>query len=223
MFLSNATANSNAFEQMDAMYRYQRYFYNATRKYYLLGRDQLIRRLEVKPGENILELGCGTARNLVILAKRNPAANFFGVDASAAMLGSAQSTVNAARLRNISLKTALADDFGYRRTFGLERPFDAIFFSYSISMIPTWRESIAMALENLAPGGRLLIVDFYDQKDLPAWFRGSLTTWLKKFHVQYWTGLFPYLDELEEKGLVQVGVTPIARRYAFLAELEKVR
>ena len=32
---------TTAFEKMDKMYRHQRYFYDLTRKYYLLGRDRL--------------------------------------------------------------------------------------------------------------------------------------------------------------------------------------
>ena len=61
---------SETFEKMDRMYHLQRHFYDATRKYYLLGRDQLLRELNVRPGETVLEVGCGTGRNLVILAKR---------------------------------------------------------------------------------------------------------------------------------------------------------
>ncbi len=61
----------NAFEKMDGMYRRQRYFYDLTRKYYLLGRDRLIAEMHVRAGENILEVGCGTGRNLLILAKKH--------------------------------------------------------------------------------------------------------------------------------------------------------
>lgn len=206
---------------MDSMYRYQRYFYNATRKYYLLGRDKLIVGMDIQPGQNILEIGCGTGRNLIILAKKHSKTSFFGLDASGAMLETAQTTVDNQNLGNVILKTALADDFDFHRTFDLKKPFDTIFFSYSITMIPSWKESIAVALENLSPGGNLYIVDFYDQADLPSWFRALLKNWLKKFHVQFWSGLLPHLRELESNGLGKLDLTPIARRYAFLAKFEK--
>jgi S-adenosylmethionine-diacylgycerolhomoserine-N-methlytransferase len=45
---------SDAFENMDRMYRMQRYFYDLTRKYYLLGRDRLLTELDVQPGERVL-------------------------------------------------------------------------------------------------------------------------------------------------------------------------
>ena len=161
---------SNPFENMDRMYRLQRYSYDFTRKYYLLGRDRLIDEMEIVAGDNVLEVGCGTGRNLILLAQKRSKAKLFGLDASSEMLRTAKEKI-AKMSRHIELKTALADDFGFDTTFGLERLFDVVFFSYSISMIPTWRESIENAISNLKPGGLLYIVDFYDQKDLPGWFQ----------------------------------------------------
>lgn len=208
---------TDAFESMDRMYRLQRYFYDATRKYYLLGRDRLLDEMDVKPGEHVLEAGCGTARNLIILAKRHPKAHFYGLDASSAMLETAQAKVDAAGVKNIRLKTALADDFRFDSTFELAKPFDKIFFSYSISMIPPWRESIENALQNLAPGGSLYIVDFYDQRDLPGSFARFLKWWLSKFHVTHWEGLMPFLGEM--RGRHDVKIEPLYRRYSFLARV----
>ncbi len=213
---------SEAFEKMDRMYRIQRYFYDITRKYYLLGRDQLLREMNVRAGEAVLEVGCGTGRNLIILAKRHPDAHFFGLDASAAMLETAEAKIDSARLRNITLANALADEFYYVNTFEMFDRFDKIFFSYSISMIPAWRESIDNALRNLKPGGELFIVDFFDQKDLPRNFRNLLQKWLKAFHVQFWNDLLPYLNTLETKGLAKLQVTPLFKRYAFIAKLRKL-
>jgi S-adenosylmethionine-diacylgycerolhomoserine-N-methlytransferase len=66
--------------------------------------------------------------------------------------------------------------------FGLQR-FERVFFSYSLSMIPPWRQALAHGAALLAPGGRLSLVDFGQQSDLPRWFRGLLFAWLQKFHV----------------------------------------
>lgn len=207
---------TNAFENMDRMYRMQRYFYDLTRKYYLLGRDQLLDDMNVQPGERVLEAGCGTARNLIILAKRHPDSKFYGLDASSAMLETAQVKVDAAGVQNIELRTALADDFTSDGTFGLAERFDKIFFSYSISMIPPWRESIANALWNLKQGGELFIVDFYDQRDLPGPFRRFLKWWLMKFHVKFWPELLPHLESLPD---ADVDITPLFRRYSFIASI----
>ena len=211
----------NAFENMDRMYRLQRYFYDLTRKYYLLGRDQLLEEMDVHAGERVLEAGCGTARNLIVLAKRHPDAMFYGLDASAAMLETAQAKVGASGATIIQLRTALADDFAFDATFGLTEKFDKIFFSYSISMIPPWRESIENALQNLRADGDLFIVDFYDQGDLPAPFRRFLKWWLKKFHVKFWPELMPYLESLESHKLAKVTIKSLFHRYSFIASIGK--
>lgn len=203
------------------MYRHQRYFYDLTRKYYLLGRDKLIAEMNVQPSENVLEVGCGTARNLIILAKKYPRTNFFGLDASSEMLKTSQTKVDSRKIKNINLEVALADDFTFDKTFNLEKPFDTIFFSYSISMIPPWKESIANALSNLKAGGSFYIVDFYDQKDLPKWFQKALQGWLRQFHVQFWGELMPHLENLEKEGLGKLTITPLYRRYSFIAKFEK--
>lgn len=213
---------SETFEKLDRKYQLQRHFYDFTRKYYLLGRDQLLREMKVKPGETVLEVGCGTGRNLVILAKGHPDSFFFGLDASMEMLEMADAKLDTARLRNVTLANVLAEDFYYVNTFELTDRFDKMFFSYSISMIPSWREAIDNALNNLRPGGELFIVDFYDQKDISRTFRKMLQNWLKAFHVQFWNDLLPYLGTLETKGLVRLNITPIYKRYAFIAKLEKV-
>ena len=212
---------SDAHQNMDRMYRVQRYFYDLTRKYYLLGRDSLLDEMDIQPGERVLETGCGTARNLIILAKRHPDAMFFGLDASAAMLETARSKADASGVKNIELKTALADDFTFDGTFSLTDKFDKIFFSYSISMIPPWRESIDNALINLKPGGELFIVDFYDQRDLPTPFRLFLKWWLAKFHVKFWPDLMPHLESLDAAGRAKVTITPLFRRYSYIASLWK--
>ena len=209
---------ASAFENMDRMYRMQRYFYDLTRKYYLLGRDQLLDDMNIQRGERVLEAGCGTARNLIVLAKRHPDAMFYGLDASAAMLETAQAKADAAGVKNVVLKTALADDFTADGTFELSEKFDKIFFSYSISMIPPWRESIENALNNVKRGGEVFIVDFYDQRDLPGPFRSFLKWWLMKFHVKFWPELMPYLESLPHN----VVIRPLFRRYSFIASIKQV-
>lgn len=168
---------------MDRVYRHQRHFYDATRKYYLLGRDPMIAGLKPPPGSSVLEIGCGTGRNLVKAARRYPQARFFGIDISHEMLETAGKAVTQARLRGrVRLAFADAENFDPYKVFG-QSGFDRIFISYAMSMIPSWRTVMAEAFGHLAPGGELHIVDFGDQQGLPAWFRNSLRTWLRWYHV----------------------------------------
>src|SRR5258708_9825025 len=83
-----------ATSRMNRMYRRQRHIYDGTRRYYLLGRDQLISGLKPAPGANVLEIGCGTGRNLLQAARLYPDARFFGIDVSTEMLTSAIAAIS---------------------------------------------------------------------------------------------------------------------------------
>ena len=65
-----------ATRRMNRMYRRQRHIYDGTRRYYLLGRDQLISELRPDAGASVLEIGCGTGRNLVLAASFTPTPDF---------------------------------------------------------------------------------------------------------------------------------------------------
>jgi S-adenosylmethionine-diacylgycerolhomoserine-N-methlytransferase len=168
---------------MDGIYRRQRHVYDATRKYYLLGRDRLIQELAPPPGTRVLEIGCGTARNLVKAARLYADADFYGIDISAEMLATARNVVAHQGLTaNVRLAQADATDFDPALLFGVPG-FSRIFISYSLSMIPGWQNALGQAFAWLLPGGELHIVDFGRQERLPHWFRSGLRRWLGLFHV----------------------------------------
>ena len=176
-------SDAAAADLMDRIYRRQRHVYDLTRKFYLLGRDRLIERLEPPAGGAVLEIGCGTARNLISAARRYPGARFFGIDISSAMLATAHDEIAREHLSSrIRLARADATDFDTAYLFGVAG-FERIFVSYALSMIPDWPAVLAGALERLTPGGELHIVDFGGQERLPRWFRDGLRRWLALFHV----------------------------------------
>jgi S-adenosylmethionine-diacylgycerolhomoserine-N-methlytransferase len=173
-----------AARRMDAMYRHQRHIYDLSRKFYLFGRDRLLELLPAGPGFDVLEMGCGTGRNLVRLARLRPGARLYGVDVSQAMLATAAAQRRRAGLDDeIRLARAGAGGFDAHAAFGIER-FDTIYFSYVLSMIPDWRPVVEHALTQLKPGGVLAVVDFGDQLAAPAWRRVLLLNWLKLFDVR---------------------------------------
>jgi S-adenosylmethionine-diacylgycerolhomoserine-N-methlytransferase len=170
-------------ELMNRTYRHQRHIYDFTRKYFLLGRDRLIDGLAPRQGDAVLEIGCGTGRNLAVAASRHPAARLFGIDVSTEMLASATASIARAGLaQQVRLAHADATSFDPQPLFGIAR-FDRVFVSYSLSMIPQWEAVIDHALAVLGPGGELHIVDFGGQSRLPGLFRRVLRRWLAVFHV----------------------------------------
>jgi len=215
-----ATGTDVVHRKMDDMYRLQRHIYDLSRRYYLLGRDLLIDELRLAPDETVCEIGCGTGRNLVLMARRYPHARLMGLDASTEMLRSAQAKVDRAGLTDrLPLVHGFAERFDPAEAFGLSEPLDRIVFSYSLSMIPPWREAIEHALTSLKPGGRVHIVDFGDQEGLPRWFRRILFWWLDLFGVHVRPELIGYLRTLKASGRAEVDIRPICRGYAFRADI----
>lgn len=168
---------------MDTVYRRQRYIYDLTRRYYLFGRNEMIAALDARPGMHVLEIGCGTARNIIQTARRYAGTRVYGFDISAEMLKTAGAAVARAGLHDrIRLAEADATTFDGHALFGVEA-FDRIFVSYSLSMIPGWQSVIARAVSQLGEGGSLHIVDFGDMSGLPVFARRGLLRWLGHFHV----------------------------------------
>ncbi|WP_293880123.1 class I SAM-dependent methyltransferase [Sphingomonas sp.] len=213
--MMTATAMTGNGARMDAIYARQRHFYDLSRKYYLLGRDRLIAQLDVPLGGSVLEIGCGTGRNLIAVARRYPEARLFGLDISEAMLETARANVARAGLgARIVLKQADATNFDAAILFG-QAQFDCVFFSYTLSMIPDWKAALAQGAA--AAGGTLTLVDFGQQERLPQWFRRGLRAWLAKFDVEPRADLFAAIEELGNC----VSTMPLYRGYAWSAKLSR--
>ena len=200
----------NAAQLMDEQYRYQRYVYDWSRKYYLLGRD------------NLLEIGCGTARNLRKLAYYYPNNQFYGVDASALMLESARKQLAGSLYESqIHLQQGLAEQLSLNHAPNAQG-FDHILLSYVLSMLPQAAPTLQHIIGLVKPGGYLHIVDFADQADLPNWFQGLLKQWLTWFNVHPQLSI---MQPLEQSALQQTGVLQkryIAGRYAVLIHYQKL-
>lgn len=174
---------------MDGIYRYQRHIYDATRKFYLLGRDRLITDLAPPSGGHVLEMACGTGRNLIQAARRYPDATFYGFDVSQEMLATARGAIDRAGLSGrIVLAEGDATTFDSRALFDRDG-FDRVFISYALSMIPPWQIALDAAMVAVRPGGALHVVDFGQQSRWPAWFQSGLQAWLARFSVTPRAGL----------------------------------
>ncbi len=205
---------------MDRIYRRQRFVYDVTRRYYLLGRDRLIADLDPGRG-SVLEMGCGTGRNLVQAARRHREARFFGFDISAVMLETAEASLGRAAVSDrVRIARADATAVDASALFG-QRGFDRVFFSYVLSMIPDWRAALERAADALAPGGRLHIVDFGRQDGLPQGFRRGLFAWLALFHVHPIDDLPLALGDLAAKRGLSLRCRSLFRGYAVSAVLER--
>ncbi len=204
--------------RMDRMYRPQKYLYDVTRKYYLLGRDRLIGELDARPGQSVLDIGCGTGRNLALIGRRYPATRLFGLDAAAPMLELAGRRLQRAAVR-ASLARGVAEELDPLALFGERHGFDHVTISYCLSMVDDPEAAVRAAAGVLLPGGTLHIVDFGDMAKLPGWFRKAMVGWLARFHVRHKPVVEPTLRALADTDGGTVQTIEIARRYAMLLRL----
>lgn len=180
-------------QRMDRVYGRMKYVYDATRPFFLAGRAAARQEVVASGAASALEVGCGTGRNLILIARRAPQMQLSGLDISSEMLTLARSKVTAAGL---SQRIALIE--GELADAAREYPdahFPAILFSYSLSMIPDWQGVLRQALERLSPGGVLVIADFGACGAWPALARWRLYKNLSYFHVTPRTDLPAFLRD----------------------------
>jgi demethylmenaquinone methyltransferase/2-methoxy-6-polyprenyl-1,4-benzoquinol methylase len=110
--------------------------------------------LELQLGDTVLEVGCGTGRNLPYLkAAVGSSGHIFGVDLSEKMLSRAWTLCEQRGWTNVRLARADALDFR------APRPLNAVLFSLSYSVMQNRERILNHAWSQLRAGGRVVIVD----------------------------------------------------------------
>ncbi len=152
-------------------YRFHAGIYDETRWSFLFGRRQLIQYLPDLPANpRILEVGCGTGKNIELLEYLFPDARIYGIDLSQAMLNKARKKVDSTQVTLINVP--------YGKSNLNLQPFDVILFSYSLSMLGDDIDSVLQqACEDLKPNGSIAAVDFHQTPF--HWFQ----SWMKHNHV----------------------------------------
>lgn len=184
----NATQVANA-TALKRYYRIHAKIYDATRWSFLFGRQRIIELASktIKP-QNILEVGCGTGRNLSSLAKQFPEAQITGIDLSSDMLEIANK-----KLKPFNNRIKLIEkkyDAPLKDNSGVKEEYDLILFSYALSMFnPGWEVAIKVAKEQLSDDGVIAVVDFHNSR-----FE-SYRKWMHVNHVKMENHLLPVLEK----------------------------
>jgi len=168
---------------LERYYRLHSQIYDATRWSFLFGRNAILREVvAIAQPKRILEVGCGTGKNLVNLCRLFPQAEVTGVDLSETMLA-------VARRKTAPLGSRVRLIHGaYGPAFQNKSPCDLILFSYALTMFnPGFEAAIATAHRDLSPGGHIAVVDFHDTR-LPLFER-----WMGMNHVRMNGQLRPLL------------------------------
>ena len=152
--------------RMDRKYRYSRHIFDLSRRFFLIGRNRAIANLRLDTAQTVLEIGCGTGRNLKRMARLVPGSRFIGVEISSEMLKSAHATISRAGL-NSRVELLHGDAARLPPLPSTSGNISRILMSYVLSMVPGWQNAIAAAIEVLEVGGTLSIVDFGNFGGLP--------------------------------------------------------
>jgi S-adenosylmethionine-diacylgycerolhomoserine-N-methlytransferase len=169
---------------LERYYRFHSRIYDATRWSFLFGRDRLVKIIaKYRQPSRILDVGCGTGKNLLRLRQVFPGANLTGLDLSDAMLAQAKK-----KLAGCSPEVQLVHR-AYDQPLLPESPFDLLVFSYALSMFnPGWDQAIGAAHQELAPDGTIAVVDFHTSS------RSLFKHWMALNHVRMEGHLLPELE-----------------------------
>jgi S-adenosylmethionine-diacylgycerolhomoserine-N-methlytransferase len=159
---------------IERYYQLHSRIYDATRWSFLFGRNGILDDITAAGmPSRILEVGCGTGKNLVNLAVRFPEASVTGIDLSETMLAQARGKVTRFGTRVQLVRGA------YEAPPGGQPAFDLVLFSYALSMFnPGYDTAISAARRDLVRGGHIAVVDFHDTP-LPLFAR-----WMGVNHVR---------------------------------------
>ncbi len=120
-------------------------------------RERILNPAGLKPGESVLDVGCGTG-TLAIAAKRRvgPAGRVYGIDASPEMIARARMKAKRAGVE-VVFKNAVAEALPFP-----DAQFDVVLATLMLHHLPRKaRQQCACEMRRvLKPGGRVLAVDF---------------------------------------------------------------
>ena len=180
-------------KDIENYYKIHSRIYDATRWSFLFGRKDILNMIPDLPSHpRILEIGCGTGKNIERLEYHFPDATIVGLDLSSEMLNKAEKRLYPSHKVQLKLGRYGSDLFDYDS-------FDLILLSYSLTMFGQRAEHIFDHLtKDLKDDGYLAVVDF-DTSPL-AWFRH----WMNINHVDFSGELLPQLKQHFEPSELKV-------------------
>ena len=152
--------------------------------YYLIGvrenlyRTMAVNALDLKPGDTVLEIACGTGLNFSRLQKAVGATGkIIGIDMTDKMLDQARKRIAVTGWTNVELiKTDAAK-------YDFPRGFNGILSTFAITLIPEYDQIIKRGSDALDPGGRFAILDFKEPAGKPRWLTAVLVALTRPFGV----------------------------------------
>ena len=158
-------------DEIRELYRKRARNYDFTANlYYLIGcretkyREMAISESGLKPGDTVIEIGCGTGLNFKYVRQFiGDSGQLIGVDLTDAMLEQAESRVNKNGWGNIRLVQSDAAKYSFPGNI------DGVFSTFALTLIPEYQTVIARASDALVDSGRFVLLDFKKPERWPLW------------------------------------------------------
>lgn len=138
--------------------------------YYLIGfrevkyRKLAVSKLQVNPGDTVVEIGCGTGLNFpYLLDAIGQTGRLIGIDLTDAMIAKAKERVRRNGWSNVELAQIDA------AVFGFPSGIDGAISTFALTLVPEYEEVIKRVSRALNPGARLVIADFKEPDHWPMW------------------------------------------------------
>lgn len=160
--------------------------------YYKKARNYAIKELELKNGQTVLNVPCGTGVNFKYFNDfLNNSGLIIGIDLSSGMLDKARQKIEKNDWTNVrtELINAIKIDQSWLDYRDEQITVDAIFCDLGLSGLLEWRKIIDNMFPILKPRGRIVILDWYLEKSS---LRGNFVKWIGKGEVN--RPIYQYLE-----------------------------
>ncbi len=125
-------------------------------RYFPFCADYCVSRCELRPGEKVLDVACGTGVVATAAAQCvRPGGRVFAVDLSAAMLDRTEQNAKKMQLDNIDLHQMDGQRLEFRKDY-----FHATLCSFGLFFMPAMDEALRQWVRVTRPGGRILFTSF---------------------------------------------------------------
>jgi demethylmenaquinone methyltransferase/2-methoxy-6-polyprenyl-1,4-benzoquinol methylase len=133
--------------------------------FYERARARAVELLHLEDGQTVLDVACGTGRNIPLLLERvGPRGHVIGVDYTRAMLARAREKARRRSWQNVGFLRLDAarlslDALRDANLLSEGEQVDAVICTLALSCIPAWGDAYRAMLEIVRPGGRVAIMD----------------------------------------------------------------